>query len=62
MIESTIKKFKDLGFANGWRQVPKEVLQCRIEKHSLKFESVGRCLTKYTCEICGYTYKVDSSD
>ncbi len=31
-------------------------------KHQMKSEEVGRCLTKYTCEKCGFAETVDSSD
>ena len=30
--------------------------------HSYKSKTVGNCLTKYTCEHCGDSYEIDSSD
>ena len=31
-------------------------------EHEYAQETVGRCLTQYTCRYCGYSYEVDSSD
>lgn len=31
-------------------------------KHQVSSESIGRCLTKYTCKFCGSVHRVDSSD
>lgn len=31
-------------------------------QHKYKEQNVGNCLTKYTCDLCGYTKTVDSSD
>jgi hypothetical protein len=58
----------DLGYANGWgKNAPKEVIDCEIDtkkngQHKWEVVNAGRCVTKYTCLTCGYTYKVDSSD
>lgn len=30
--------------------------------HSYKSETIGRCLTEYTCIHCGDSYQIDSSD
>lgn len=30
--------------------------------HSYSSETVGRCLTQYTCKHCGDRYQIDSSD
>lgn len=30
--------------------------------HSYKSQTVGRCLTEYTCEHCGDRYQIDSGD
>lgn len=56
------KRFYDFGWANGWAENPKLVQKCRRAHHLGKDERVGRCSTRYTCDICGYTYRVDSSD
>lgn len=52
----------DLGYANGWGEAPEIVKQCKKEGHYVKSENLGNCLNMYTCEICKYKYKVDSSD
>jgi len=54
--------YLDLGYQNGWDHVPDEVLKCRELKHERNIKEIGKCLTEYSCEICGYVYKVDSSD
>lgn len=53
---------KDLGFANGWRDIPIIVQGCRELKHEIESENIGKCLHRYSCYICKYKYKVDSSD
>jgi uncharacterized protein YbaR (Trm112 family) len=30
--------------------------------HSYTSQTVGRCLTQYTCQHCGDTYQIDSGD
>jgi len=51
-----------LGYANGWARIPEVVIKCGELGHSRKQETIGRCLTRYSCDECGYEYKVDSSD
>jgi hypothetical protein len=53
---------KDLGYANGWEETPKEVKECIVLEHQTTCKTVGRCLREYTCPICNFTYLVDSSD
>lgn len=31
-------------------------------KHEFNFANVGRCLTRYTCNHCKYSYEIDSGD
>ncbi len=56
----TIKEIKDLGYANGWKETPEIVKECR-EKHKQRSRTIGNCLHEYYCDKCGYVYKVDSS-
>ena len=49
---------KDLGYMNGWKETPVEVKNCKHEKEQ---EYPYSCVTKYTCRVCQFTYKVDSS-
>ena len=30
--------------------------------HRYRSRSVGRCLTEYTCDLCGDSYQIDSGD
>ena len=60
--DGTQKKVKSVGTANGWSETPEVVVKCRELGHSTVGKTVGRCLTRYTCHKCGYTYKVDSGD
>ena len=54
---------KNLGYANGWQNgTPEIVRQCHEKGHPLEVANVGRCVTKYTCKVCEYTYEIDSSD
>jgi len=52
---------QSLGYANSWGDnVPDIVKNCKhTKKHN---KTIERNVTSVTCEICGYTYKVDSSD
>lgn len=49
----------NLGYANGWKETPEIVRQC---EHKTVTRVVGNCLEETSCEVCGYVYKVDSSD
>ena len=46
------------GSPKGYVGPNKEGVGCN---HSYKSETVGRCLTRYTCE-CGDSYTIDSGD
>lgn len=59
MATSSIEDYTNLGYANGWKIIPKEVCDCR---HPLSTESNNKCVTTYICHKCKYFYKVDSSD
>lgn len=50
------------GYANGWAETPEQVEKCYKAGHKLLVKNIGRCLNQYTCETCGYYYKVDSGD
>lgn len=47
----------NLGTANGWRDTPAIVENC---KHVHDSRKIGRCLTEYSCSICNFKFKVDS--
>ena len=51
---------QNLGYVNGWKKTPDIVLKCEHPKTEIKL--FGRCHTEYRCNICGYFYRVDSSD
>lgn len=57
--ELEAKTNTDHGYANSWRNTPKQVEQC---KHTRKVETIGNCLTKYSCAECGFSYIADSGD
>lgn len=50
------------GYANGWDSTPEEIKKCRELKHKTVEKKLGNCHYEYTCPICKYLYKVDSSD
>jgi len=58
------QEMMDLDYVNGWKETPKIVKTCNEKGHVKKFKphSMFRCVTVVTCEVCGYTYKIDSSD
>jgi len=61
-MDNTTNKLKDLGWMNGWSEVPEEVKRCRELGHFVEYKNIGRCLNQITCPECRYTYCVDSSD
>ena len=52
----------DLGYANGWEKTPPIVEACKALGHVQGSRNEGNCLTRYGCDLCGFTYLVDSSD
>jgi len=52
----------DLGYANGWKETPEIVRNCKQQGHIQYSQNVGKCLTEYGCGACHYKYLVDSSD
>jgi hypothetical protein len=56
-------KSKYLGYANGWKDTPAIVTACKERGHTVKgLGEQGRCVHRYGCDICGYSYDVDSGD
>lgn len=55
---------KDLGFSNGWREIPDIVRECREKDHTIEVtpEKQFRCVNIIRCPICDYEYRIDSSD
>ena len=53
------RNIKSYGYANAWIMTPQVIHNCH---HERKSQNIGKCLTRYTCEKCGFTYVVDSSD
>jgi len=54
-----MNKLKNLGLANSWGEnIPQVVKDC---KHDLDVKNLGNCLNEFSCEVCGYRYRVDSS-
>ena len=55
------RTIKNLGYCNGWGETPEIVKKCRELQHKRSGVKVGNCLNTTVCEICGYSYKTDSS-
>lgn len=51
-----------LGYANGWSEAPAIINSCQEQFHTRYWTRTGPCEHKVECPICGYSYKVDSSD
>jgi hypothetical protein len=59
------KEFKNFGtinFAPGDAEVWKFIDRCDKLKHRKREENIGRCWNRYTCDKCGFSYEIDSSD
>lgn len=56
-------QWEDYGYANGWNETPERVKLAHNDPEAkITRETIGRCLTEYTCEKYKFRYKVDSSD
>lgn len=54
---------KNLGYANGFGKIwPKEITDCKALNHPITSKKTGNCVWKYSCDKCGYYYKIDSGD
>ena len=56
-----MSELKNLGYSNRWSKLPIEITKCSDLKHDIYRKEIKRCVTEYTCEICGYFYKEDST-
>jgi hypothetical protein len=69
------KAVVDLGIMNGWKVIPEKYLdhltKCgydmtwpngRERRYRLEEKNIGRCYNSYTCNDCGCSWRVDSSD
>ena len=53
---------KDLGTINEWANNDARYELLKNCKHGQITTNLGRCYNQITCEVCKFTYKVDSSD
>lgn len=53
---------KDLGWANGWKETPPEVLEAREKGYPITETYTRGNTTRYDCEELCFCYFVDSSD
>lgn len=52
---------RDFGYANGWREPPREVKRCQDLGHKLEGRQIYACVIEHYCPICKIQYKIDSS-
>jgi hypothetical protein len=52
----------DLGDANGWKNTPDIIEKCNKLGHKKSYSNIGKSYEEIKCGICGYVYRVDSSD
>ena len=57
-----MKDFKFLGYANGWEEVPEEVIECNENDHEISHSYESNTVIVHLCEKCKFYYKVDSGD
>jgi hypothetical protein len=66
LIDGLLKEggYKHLGWANGWRDRPEELLKCIELKHERDYVAHDKRGFENTasCDICKIYYKYDSSD
>jgi len=54
-------KFKYLGCANNWKEIPDKVKKCAHPKERVT-QKQDNGYWKVMCPICNYVYEYDSSD
>lgn len=54
--------FGTINFVSKDSDVMEAIRKCSKLKHRTKETNIGRCFNRYTCEICGFSYEIDSSD
>ena len=55
-------QYEFLGYANEWVFPPVIVKDCQKKAHERETRTEGRCLTRYICHECKYSYLIDSGD
>ena len=63
--KSTSQKISELitlGTANNWDVSPQIISICNDKKHTLTKEKIFSNLYKLTCQVCNYSYYIDSTD
>jgi transposase-like protein len=61
-IVGEFRNFSTINFAPKDAEVWKAIKKCDKLKHSRKETNIGRCWNRYTCDKCGFSYEIDSSD
>jgi len=66
-MRTTPDGYRDLGWANSWRETPEEVKRCREQGHRTTDIDKGRPPHRgldhvVTCDVCRIVYHYDSSD
>jgi len=51
----------NLGTANGWKDTPGIVKECREAGHETQGSKISNCYYEVRCDKCGYVYRYDSS-
>lgn len=54
--------FGTINFAPRNSKVWSAIRWCDKLKHKRREENIGRCWNRYTCDKCGFSYEIDSSD
>ena len=53
---------KNLGFANGWTEVPEIVREAEEKGYEIERVRMGNCVTRCVCRELNFFYSIDSSD
>jgi transposase-like protein len=56
------RAFGTINFLSKNSKVRKAIRKCEKLKHSRRETNIGRCFNRYTCDKCGFSYEIDSSD
>lgn len=61
-MSAYIEDYGALNFTPKDAEIWKKIEKCGELSHHPRERRLGRCYNLYTCEKCGFSYRIDSSD
>jgi hypothetical protein len=65
-MEPEVTQYKQLGWANSWKEIPAPLRQCAAKQHKIEDRDIGPPMRgmdhRCRCHICKIEWHYDSSD